>query len=74
MLLCTGGYGNAYYLSTYARGSNVTATWRAHRRGLFFESLFYADSSDLHSCVWRLSVEIDPDVGVAQERWAVLGA
>ncbi|MEC9378750.1 MAG: fumarate reductase/succinate dehydrogenase flavoprotein subunit, partial [Candidatus Latescibacterota bacterium] len=35
-LLCTGGYGNAFYLSTNAKGSNVTATWRAHRRGALF--------------------------------------
>ncbi|MEC8933247.1 MAG: fumarate reductase/succinate dehydrogenase flavoprotein subunit [Candidatus Latescibacterota bacterium] len=34
--LCTGGYGNAFYLSTNAKGSNVTATWRAHRRGALF--------------------------------------
>ncbi|NBS88199.1 MAG: succinate dehydrogenase (quinone) flavoprotein subunit, partial [Verrucomicrobia bacterium] len=38
VLLCTGGYGNAYYLSTYARGSNVTASWRAHRRGALFSN------------------------------------
>ena len=36
VLLATGGYGNAYYLSTYARGSNATAIWRAHRRGALF--------------------------------------
>jgi succinate dehydrogenase / fumarate reductase flavoprotein subunit len=36
VLLCTGGYGNAYYLATYAKGSNVTAAWRAHKRGAFF--------------------------------------
>ena len=29
VLLCTGGYGNVYFLSTNAMGSNVTATWRA---------------------------------------------
>jgi succinate dehydrogenase / fumarate reductase, flavoprotein subunit len=33
VLLCTGGYGTAYYLSTNAVGSNVTAAWRAHKRG-----------------------------------------
>lgn len=38
VLLCTGGYGNAYYLSTYARGSNATAIWRAHRRGALFSN------------------------------------
>ncbi|MDC3979550.1 fumarate reductase/succinate dehydrogenase flavoprotein subunit [Polyangium jinanense] len=36
VVLATGGYGNAYYLSTYARNSNATAIWRAHRRGAYF--------------------------------------
>ena len=36
VLLATGGYGNAFYLSTNAKASNVTATWRAHRRGALF--------------------------------------
>ncbi len=36
VLLCTGGYGNAYYLSTNAKKCNVTAAWRAHKRGAFF--------------------------------------
>jgi succinate dehydrogenase / fumarate reductase flavoprotein subunit len=33
VVLSTGGYGNAFYLSTNAKNSNVTAIWRAHRRG-----------------------------------------
>jgi succinate dehydrogenase / fumarate reductase flavoprotein subunit len=36
VLLCSGGYGNVFYLSTNAMGSNVTAAWKAHRRGAFF--------------------------------------
>ncbi len=36
VLLCTGGYGNVYYLSTNAIGCNVTATFRAHRKGAGF--------------------------------------
>ena len=36
VLLATGGYGNAYYLSTNAMNSNVTAAWRCHKRGAFF--------------------------------------
>jgi succinate dehydrogenase / fumarate reductase, flavoprotein subunit len=36
VLLCTGGYGNVFYLSTNAMGSNVTAAWRAHKQGAFF--------------------------------------
>jgi succinate dehydrogenase / fumarate reductase flavoprotein subunit len=36
VLLCTGGYGNLYYLSTNAGNSNVTAAWRCARRGAYF--------------------------------------
>ena len=36
VLLCTGGYGNVYFLSTNAMGCNVTASWRAYRRGAMF--------------------------------------
>ena len=36
VVLATGGYGNAYYLSTNAMSSNVTAAWRCHRRGAVF--------------------------------------
>ncbi|KAA6440153.1 fumarate reductase/succinate dehydrogenase flavoprotein subunit [Dyadobacter flavalbus] len=36
VLLCSGGYGNVFYLSTNALGSNVTAAWKAHKRGAFF--------------------------------------
>lgn len=41
VLLATGGYGNVFYLSTNAMGSNVTAAWRAHRRGAFFANPCY---------------------------------
>ena len=36
VVLATGGYGNVYYLSTNAKGSNATAIWRAHKRGAAF--------------------------------------
>ncbi|HMQ11283.1 MAG TPA: fumarate reductase/succinate dehydrogenase flavoprotein subunit [Oligoflexia bacterium] len=36
VVLATGGYSNVYYLSTNAMGCNVTATWRAHKKGAFF--------------------------------------
>jgi len=36
VLICSGGYGTAYYLSTNAVNSNVTAAWRAHKRGAYF--------------------------------------
>ena len=41
VLLCTGGYGNVFYLSTNAMGSNVSATWKAHRKGAFFANPCY---------------------------------
>ncbi len=41
VLLCTGGYGNAYFLSTNAKSCNVTAAWRCHRRGAFFANPCY---------------------------------
>ena len=40
-LLATGGYGNVFYLSTNAKGCNVTATWRAHKKGAFFANPCY---------------------------------
>jgi succinate dehydrogenase / fumarate reductase, flavoprotein subunit len=98
VVLGTGGYGNVFYLSTNAKGSNATAIWRAYKRGAAFanpcftqihptcipvsgdyqskltlmseslrndESVFHADSSDLHSRQRRLPIEADADVGVA---------
>jgi len=39
--LCTGGYGNVFYLSTNAKASNVTAAWRAHKRGALMANPCY---------------------------------
>jgi succinate dehydrogenase / fumarate reductase flavoprotein subunit len=41
VILGTGGYGNVYYLSTNAKGSNTTAIWRAHKRGALFANPCY---------------------------------
>lgn len=41
VILATGGYGNVFYLSTNAMGCNVTATWRAHKKGAFFANPCY---------------------------------
>ena len=41
VVLASGGYTNVYYLSTNAMGSNVTATWRAHKRGAYFANPCY---------------------------------
>ncbi len=41
VLLCTGGYGNVFFLSTNAKASNVTAAWRAHKRGAYMANPCY---------------------------------
>ncbi len=41
VVLASGGYGNVFFLSTNAMGSNVTATWRAHRKGAYFANPCY---------------------------------
>src|SRR5690348_6135457 len=41
VVLATGGYGNVFFLSTNARGCNVTASWRAHRKGALFANPCY---------------------------------
>ncbi|MCU1360093.1 MAG: sdhA [Ilumatobacteraceae bacterium] len=41
VVMCTGGYGNAFFLSTNAMNCNVTAAWRAHRKGAFFANPCY---------------------------------
>jgi len=41
VVLASGGYGNVFYLSTNAKGCNVTATWRAHRKGALFANPCY---------------------------------
>ncbi|MEB3237351.1 MAG: fumarate reductase/succinate dehydrogenase flavoprotein subunit [Candidatus Sericytochromatia bacterium] len=41
VILATGGYGNVFFLSTNAMGCNVTATWRAHKKGAYFANPCY---------------------------------
>ncbi len=41
VLLCTGGYGNVFFLSTNAMGSNATAAWKAHKKGAYFGNPCY---------------------------------
>jgi succinate dehydrogenase / fumarate reductase, flavoprotein subunit len=41
VVLCTGGYGNVYYLSTNAMNSNATASWRCHKKGAYFANPCY---------------------------------
>ena len=75
VVLATGGYGNVFYLSTNAKGCNVTAIWRAHRRGaLLRQPLLHADPPDLHPAHRRPPVEADADERVAAQRRPGLGA
>ena len=68
VVLGTGGYGNVFYLSTNAKGSNATAIWRAYKRGAAVrEPLLHADPPHLHSGLGRVSVEADPDERIAAQ-------
>ena len=74
-ILATGGYGTVYYLSTNAVNSNVTAAWRAHKRGaLLRQPVLHADSPDLHSGQRRPPVEAHADEREPAQRRPRLGA
>ena len=71
----TGGYGNVFYLSTNAKGSNATAIWRAYKRGAAFANPCF---TQIHpTCIpvsGELSVEAHADERVAAQRRPRLGA
>ena len=50
VVLASGGYGNVFYLSTNAMGSNVTATWRAHRKGAYMANLLHRSTRPASPC------------------------
>ena len=63
--LATGGYGNVFYLSTNAMGCNVTAAFKAYKRGAYIANpMLHPDSPHLYSCQWRLSIQTHADVRV----------
>jgi succinate dehydrogenase / fumarate reductase flavoprotein subunit len=78
VVLATGGYGNVFYLSTNAKGSNATAIWRAHKRGAYFGNPCYTQihptcipvSGDYQSKLTLMSESLRNDgrVWVPQER------
>jgi succinate dehydrogenase / fumarate reductase flavoprotein subunit len=75
VLLCTGGYGNVFYLSTNAKNSNATAIWRAHKRGaLLRQPVLHADPPDVHPGDGAPPVEAHAHVGVAAQRRPGVGA
>ena len=60
VVLATGGYGNVFYLSTNAKGCNVTAIWRAYKKGAAFANPCYTQiHPDLHSGQRRPSIQAD---------------
>ena len=62
VVLCTGGYGNVFYLSTNAKGCNATAIWRAYKRGAAMANpMPYSNPSDLHPRIRRAPVETHAD-------------
>jgi len=61
VVLCTGGYGNVYFLSTNAKACNVTATFRHTSAGFLRQPLLHPDSSHLHPGARHLPVQADPD-------------
>ena len=74
-MLATGGYGNVYFLSTNAMMSNVTAAWRAHRRGALFANPCY---TQIHpTCIPAsddFQSKLTLDVRVVAQRRPHLGA
>ena len=65
VVIASGGYGNVFFLSTNAMGSNVSAGWKIHKkRSAFCQSLLHTDSPNLYSRFWRPSVQIDIDVRI----------
>ena len=75
VVLASGGYGNVFFLSTNAMGCNVTATWRAHRKGAYMANPCY---TQIHPTCIPVSgappVEADLDERVAAQRRPDLGA
>ncbi len=73
--LATGGYGNVFYLATYAKGCNTTAIWRAYKKGAAFANPCF---TQIHpTCIpvtRRVPVEAHADERVAAQRRADLGA
>jgi succinate dehydrogenase / fumarate reductase, flavoprotein subunit len=88
VVLATGGYGNVFYLSTNAKGTNVTASYRAYKRGAGFANPCftqihptcipvagdYQSKPNLHPGRRRLPEQADADVRIAPQRRPRLGA
>ena len=75
VLLCTGGYGNVFFLSTNAMGSNVTAAWKAHKRGAYMANPCY---TQIHPTCIPVSGTHQSKLTLMSEslaqRWSHLGA
>jgi len=72
VLLCTGGYGNVFYLSTNAMGSNVTAAWKAHKNGAYFANPCFIGNLVPRDVASRAAKErCDAGYGVGSSKQAV---
>jgi succinate dehydrogenase / fumarate reductase flavoprotein subunit len=57
VVIASGGYGNVFFVSKNARGSNVTAGWKIHKkRSSLCKSMFYSNTSNLYTCFGRSSI------------------
>ena len=75
VVIATGGYGNAYFLSTNAMASNGSAAWQCYKKGAYFANPCMAQiHPHLHPQAWRLPIEADSYERVAPQRWSYLGA
>jgi succinate dehydrogenase / fumarate reductase flavoprotein subunit len=63
VVIASGGYGNVFFLSTNAMGSNATAAGKYTRKG-FCKSLLYTNSPNMYSCFRRSSIQINFDVRI----------
>ena len=75
VVLASGGYGNVFYLSTNAMGCNVTASYRAHKRGAGFANPCY---TQIHPTCIPVSGDhqskLTLDVRIASKRWPRMGS
>ena len=74
VVIASGGYGNVYFLSTNAMGSNVSAAWKIHKRSFVCEPLLCSNTPYLYSCSWYKSIQAYVNVRVSSKLRQNLGA
>lgn len=74
VVIASGGYGNVYFLSTNAMGSNVSAAWKIHKKELTCKPLLCTDSPYLYSGSWNSAVQTNADVRIIKKLRKNLGS